>query len=76
MKSMKTNGQVLSEKEMREVKGGHIFTVHGSGEAICCPCCEASSEYLENVSKTVDGKGNVTAREYKCNVCGSIVMSE
>ena len=74
MEKKNLKGQVLSEKEMREVKGGETFSTKGSKEAICCPHCEASENYLENTSKTIDDKGNILGREYRCTACGSIIV--
>ena len=62
MKSMKTNGQVLSEKEMKEVKGGKVFTV-SEPTAKICPLCES-----RNIKLVVD-----TKYKYLCEDCGNMI---
>ena len=61
MKSMKTNGQVLSEKEMKEEKGGNKFT--SDRTAVVCPVCGCP------VLLVVGG-------EYTCQECGGIITEE
>lgn len=66
MKSMKTNGQVLSEKEMKEVKGGQKYKVSDilieNGKVNYCMFCghKFESEELEP-----DDKGYIV-----CSKCG------
>ena len=61
MKNQKNLGQPLSEKEMKEVKGGNVF---GSVlTAKYCPNCGHSSFKLENGI-------------YTCNICGGIITEE
>ncbi len=61
MKTMKTNGRVLSEKEMREVKGGNKFTSEKT--AVVCPACGWP------ILLVVGGK-------YTCDKCGGIITDE
>ena len=59
MKNQKNLGQTLSEKEMKNIKGGHEFT--SPGGANLCPKC--GSWALEHLG---DDK-------YRCMVCASVI---
>ena len=60
MEKSKVNGQVLSEKEMREVKGGEVFEVTKPSPK-CCPYCGSS-----NIKFITD-----TTYKYYCVDCGA-----
>lgn len=62
MKKTNLNGQVLSEKEMKEVKGGKVFTV-SEPTAKICPLCES-----RNIKLVVD-----TKYKYLCEDCGNMI---
>lgn len=64
MKSMKTNGQVLSEKEMKEVKGGYSW--ESKVIPAICPVCEHGEFYLGQVQDNGE-------RKILCLNCGAIV---
>ena len=67
MKTMKTNGQVLSEKEMREVKGGHItYSTDLLGFDICEEC---GASLVGLKAEPIAGLGY----RVKCIHCGSII---
>lgn len=67
MKSMKANGQVLSEKEMREVKGGYIREVNWVIKV--CEMC--GTPYKED---DVEIKGGTYI--YTCHNCGNSTEAE
>lgn len=58
MKNSNVNGQVLSEQEMREVKGGEVFEVT-KPSPLCCPYCASTNiHFIED-----------TAYKYYCGNC-------
>ena len=73
MEKKNLKGQVLSEKEMKEVKGGYNFTINGDAKALICPVCCSSGNHLTETSKETDYNGNILKRTYLCDVCGSVI---
>lgn len=61
MRTTNLNGHILSEKEMREVKGGHEFI--SPGGANLCPQC--GSWALEEI----EGKKD----HFRCLACSSVI---
>lgn len=63
MKNQKNLGQILSEEEMKNIKGGHTFPISEMHHERC-PCCGVKI-YMNTYTYIV-----------KCDNCGSIIPVE